>query len=594
LFYLQETPPQPQPVLIAEHWPSGDPHVLVDLNAAGGGTAITDYWPSPSGRYVAYGTAEGGSELTTIRVLEVASGHTLADTLPWAGGGTTPPGVAWDSDEAGFIYVRFPPPPTGGDVQQFDAALVHHALGQAPSADRVVFGEHYSRIAEYRLLTPDGGGPAAVLANAGDGGPADVFLQQGTEWRHVLGATADVRTAAWVGPDLLVASFDNAPRGKVLAIDRNGRVRERLGERDGVVQAIAPIADGFLVVRSWGPDWWIDRYDARATLAGRLPLPSSGVAITEVASETGRPQAVIGYSGWSVPLRWDGYDANAGTLTHLFEVRPAADYSKIQVHRLEAMSKDGTKVPVVALAMAGVTPNGSRPTVLYGYGGFDNPIAPHFIGANLAWLERGGVYAFALTRGGNEFGEAWHRGGQKLQKQHVFDDFYAAAQALEHARWTDRAHLGILGGSNGGLLMGAEITQHPAEFRAVVSLVGIYDVIRHETQFANGQYNVSEYGTVEDPAQFRATLAYSPLQHVTPGTGYPAVLMTTGVNDPRVAPWQSRKFTAALQAANTSDRPILLLTRMNAGHGVNAPFSQRVGDTTIALTFLAHELEGNQ
>ncbi len=169
-------------------------------------------------------------------------------------------------------------------------------------------------------------------------------------------------------------------------------------------------------------------------------------------------------------------------------------------------------------------------------------------------------------------------------------NFVAAAQALKKDRWTDTAHLGIMGGSNGGLLMGTQIVQHPHDYRAVVSEVGIYDMIRHQTHFANGKYNVSEYGSVKNPAQFRATLKYSPLQHVKPHTAYPAVLMTTGANDPRVAPWQSRKFTAALQRANTSGHPIVLLTRLNAGHGIGAPFSQRVGNTALALSFFAGEL----
>ncbi|HKT29604.1 prolyl oligopeptidase family serine peptidase, partial [Dyella sp.] len=236
------------------------------------------------------------------------------------------------------------------------------------------------------------------------------------------------------------------------------------------------------------------------------------------------------------------------------------------------------------------TPNGQRPTILYSYGGYDIPITPHFIGPELAWLERGGVLAFANIRGGNEYGQDWHAQGQKLHKQNVFDDFHAAALALFDTHWTDRQHLGILGESNGGLLMGASLVQHPDDYRAVVAMVGIYDVIRHETNFTNGAYNVSEFGTVSDPAQFKATLAYSPLQNVKPHTAYPAVLMTTGANDPRVAPWQSRKFTAALQSTTTSDQPILLLTRMNAGHGIGAPFSQRVGNTAIMLTFFAQEL----
>jgi len=590
LFYLQETPPQPQPQLIAQKWPDGPAHVLVDLNANGGNTAITGYWPSPSGRYLAYGTAEGGSELTTLHVLDVRTGKALPDALPWAGGGTTPQGLAWDADEKGFTYVRFPPPPAGKEVVQFDATLAHHALGDAAAKDRVVFGKGYSKVAEYRLLSSPGAKQLAVLANAGDGGPADVWLREGTQWKKVLGDEANVRFADWVGQQLYVASFAGAARGKLLAVDADGHAHQVLDQREGALQDVAPIADGFLVVRSWGPDWWVEQYDHAAKFVRRLPLPAHGIGIGGIAAERGQQRALIDYSGWTLPSRWAEYDARAGSLKTVFEVKAAADYSQVRTYRIDGTSKDGTKIPVTVLAMKGVTPDGTRPAILYGYGGFDIPVAPGFVGPELAWLERGGVLAYANIRGGNENGELWHAQGQKLHKQNVFDDFHAAALALIGTHWTDRRHLGALGGSNGGLLMGAQIVQHPGDYRAVVSMVGIYDVIRHETEFANGAYNVPEYGTVADPAQFKATLAYSPLQNVKPDTAYPAVLMTTGANDPRVAPWQSRKFAAALQGATTSNRPILLLTRMDAGHGIGAPFSQRVGNTALMLTFFAQEL----
>ena len=590
LFYLQETPPQPQPQLIAQAWPHGAPRVLVNLDAHGGNTAISGYWPSPSGRYVAYGTAEGGSELTTLHVLDVVTGKTLGDTLPYAGGGTSPQGLAWDADEKGFTYVRFPPPPAGRPVVQFNAALVHHVLGDAAATDTVVFGGNFSKIAEYRLLSSPGAKQLAVLANAGDGGPTEVWLREGAQWKQALGDQADVRFAGWVGQQLYAASFAGAPRGKLIAVDASGKTHDVLGQRQGALQGVAPIADGFLVVRSWGPDWWVEQYDHAAKFVRRLPLPAQGIGIGGIASEQGQPQALIDYGGWTLPSRWAEYDAGSGTLKTVFEVKAAADYSHIRTYRIEGTSTDGTKIPVTVLAMQGVTPDDARPAILYGYGGFDIPVAPHFVGPELAWLERGGVLAYANIRGGNENGELWHEQGQKLHKQNVFDDFHAAAMALIFTHWTDRRHLGILGGSNGGLLMGTQIVQHPQDYHAVVSMVGIYDVIRHETESANGAYNVPEYGTVADPAQFKATLAYSPLQNVQPHTAYPAVLMTTGMNDPRVSPWQSRKFTAALQNATTSRLPVLLLTRMDAGHGFGAPFSQRVGNTALMLTFFAQEL----
>jgi prolyl oligopeptidase len=590
LFYMRQTPPQPQPVLVAQAWPDGAARVLVDLNKGDGGSAITEYWPSPSGRYLAYGTAEGGSELTTIHVLDTKTGKALADQLPYAGGGTTPQGLAWDADEKGFTYVRFDAPAAGTELRQFDATLAHHAIGEDVAADKTVFGKGYSPVAEFVLLEAPGATQAAVLANEGDGGPAEVYLKQGEAFRRVLGRDANVRTASWVNGRLYAVVFAGAPRGKIVAIDANGHSEDILGERDGAIQRIAPLGDGFLVVRSWGPDWWAEQYDGKAAFVRRLPLPSSGIVIGGIASESGQDKALVSYTGWTTPNRWAEYDGKTGKLKTVFAVKAAADYSKLVVRRIDGVSKDGSKIPVTVIARAGIKPDGKAPTILYSYGGFDIPITPGFVGANLAWLERGGVLAYANIRGGNEFGQDWHAHGQKLEKQNVFDDFFAAAQALVNTGWTSPAHLGILGGSNGGLLMGAALTQHPEQYRAVVSMVGIYDVPRHETAFANGPYNMSEYGSVKDPAQAKATLAYSPLYNVKQETAYPSVLMTTGANDPRVAPWQSRKFTAALQNATTSDRPILLLTRMNAGHGIGAPFSQRVGNTAIALTFFANEL----
>ena len=590
LFYLQHTPPQAQPVLMAQAWPDGAAKVLVDLNRGDGNRAITGYWPSPNGRYLVFGTAEGGSELTTLRVFDVRNGTMLVDALPWAGGGTTPQGVAWDADERGFSYVRFAPPAAGQAVRQFDASLVHHRLGHPAGADTPVFGEGYSPVAEYVLVTAPGSAQSAILAHIGDGDAAEVFIREDGTFHRVLDRSANVRTAAWVSGRLLVAAFQDAPRGRVLALGADGTVTPVLAEREGAIQKIAPLGDGFLVVRSAGPDGWIEQYDANAAFVRRVPLPARGIAIGGIAAESGQAKALIAWSGWTVPGRWSEYDGRTGTLRSVFEVKPAADYSKVEVHRIEGISKDGTRVPVTVVAWRGITPNGQRPTILYGYGGFDIPLRPSFVGANLAWLERGGVLAYANLRGGNEEGQVWHAQGQKLHKQNVFDDFHAAALALFDTRWTDRAHLGILGGSNGGLLMGAQLVQHPHDYRAVVGKVGIYDMLRHETAFANGPYNVSEYGSITEPAQFQATLAYSPLHNVKPRTAYPAVLLTTGANDPRVAPWQSRKFAAALQAATSADRPILLLTRMHAGHGVGAPFSQRVGDNAITLTFFAHEL----
>jgi prolyl oligopeptidase len=597
LFYLRQTPPQPQAVLVAQGWPSGEPRVLVDTNSAHGDIAITNYWPSPDGRRIACGTARGGDENTTIYFVEVASGTQASDTLPDSGGGTTPQALAWDADGKGVTYVRLPLPGSVPAARaQFDAQLYHHTLGSASSTDTASLGKPPSPIAEHHLLASAHGDHAAAFIYYGDGTYENVYLRAARTWRKVLGTEAQVRVvdsqsggAAWLGAQLLVLSFQDAPRGKLLALDAAGHARVLLPQQDWAMNGVAAIKGGFLLVEVSGPDWRIRQFTAEGRPVRTLALPQTGIGIGALASDEDSPLALIAYSGWSVPSRWATYDAGSGTLTTVFEVKPAADYSQVHAWRLDAASTGGVRVPVTVLALGEHRPDAARPTILTAYGGYGLARPPGFVGTTLAWLERGGVYAVANIRGGGEYGEGWHQDGSRGNKQHSFDDLYAAAQALIGAHWTDTAHLGIVGGSNGGLLMGAALTQHPAEYRAVVSLVGIYDMLRSELS-PNGEYNTREYGTVTDPTEFAWLYAYSPLQHVRAATAYPAVLLITGENDPRVAPWHSRKFAAALQKANTSGRPILLLTRKNEGHGVTSSFSQRVGNTGALLSFFAEEL----
>lgn len=598
LFYLRQTPPQSQAVLVAEGWPGGGAKVLVDPNATNGATAISDYWPSPDGRHVAYGTAEGGTENTTIHFVDVADGRVAEDALPYAGGGTTPQALAWDADGGGVTYVRLPLP---GSVPahelQFNAQLYHHTLGTAAGADTEALGKGFSHIAEYLLISSTRGGHAAAFAYYGDGTAEAVYVRKADTWHKVLGTQAQVRAAdspgngaAWDGARLLVVSYQDAPRGKLLALDGDGHAQVLVPQQDWAMNGVAPVRNGFLLREVSGPDWRVRHFSADGHPLRTLPLPPTGIGVGTMASDSDSPVALITYAGWSLPTHWAKYDADSGNLTTVFEVKPAADYSQVRTWRLEAKSADGTLIPVTVVALARVHPDGRRPAILTAYGGYGLSQGPRFMGTTLAWLERGGVYALANIRGGAEYGEAWHEGGARANKRNGFDDFHAAAQALIGAQWTDAAHLGILGGSNGGLLMGAALTQHPSDYRAVVSIVGVYDMLRAEL-WPNGAYNVGEYGTVGNATEFAWLRGYSPLLHVQPATAYPAVLLITGENDPRVAPWHSRKFAAALQRATTGAQPILLLTRRNEGHGVTSSFSQRVGNTGAVLAFFAAQLE---
>jgi len=277
------------------------------------------------------------------------------------------------------------------------------------------------------------------------------------------------------------------------------------------------------------------------------------------------------------------------TRTALFETSPVK-FDDAEVVRDFATSKDGTRVPVNIIRRKDTKLDGSNPTLLYGYGGYGISEKPYFAGSfTRVWLDQGGVYVDANLRGGGEYGEEWHKAGNLTRKQNVFDDFLAVAQYLIDQKYTSPAHLAILGGSNGGLLMGAAFTQRPDLFRAVVSDVGIYDMLRVELD-PNGAFNVTEFGTVKDPAQFKALYAYSPYHHVKDGTAYPAILFPTGENDHRVNPMQSRKMTARLQAANSSSHPILLRTTASAGHGIGTALDEQIEEEADQFSFLFDQL----
>ncbi len=599
LYFMQSTPPQAQAVVASKSWPDGNTSVLVDPNTMGSDVAVTGFWPSPRGSYMAYTTAEGGTEAATIHIRDIKTGKDLNDSLVSAGGGATPAGMVWDADEKGLTYVRLPMPGTVPDsLSQFNAALYHHLLNQPQENDKLVFGKDLSKVAEYTFIPSEDGKQAAMFVHFGDGNPDYVYTRQSTEeWKQVLDTSANVRVseeinsgAAWdADGNLLLVAYGDAPLGKLLSIKKDGSSSVLVPQGEWAYNSVAAIQNGFLLTKVKGPQWKVDQYDRQGKQVKTIELPGEGIGINAVASSPKSPSALITYAGWTFPEKWDIYNADSSKFETIFEVKPAADYSTIKYSVIEAVSKDGTKIPVTVVRMDSVKPDGKRPTIVYGYGGFGVTRKPHFIGPYLVWLENGGVFAFTNLRGGGEYGEGWHAAGMLGKKQNVFDDMYAASQAMVKSGWTDKEHLGIMGGSNGGLLMGALLTQHPDAFKAVVSFVGIYDMVRNEL-FPNGQYNISEYGTATSTEDFNWLYAYSPYHHVKPNTAYPAVLLETGMNDPRVASWQSRKFAAALQDANTSDNPIILLTRMNEGHGVTASFSQRLGNYAASMTFFAHEL----
>ena len=570
--------------------------VVVDPNAMdpSGSTTIDFYEPSLDGKLVAVSLSKGGSEEGSVSVFEVATGKRFADDVPRVNGATAGGSVAWNGDASGFWYTRYPragerPPADLNFFQQ----IYFHRLGVPTAQDEYALGKNFPRIAEIQLQSSeDGKFVMARMAN-GDGGEF-LHYMHGPEgrWTQVTRLSDRVSEAAF-GPDnsLYMLSRKDAPMGQLLALSApsfsldKAKVVVTPG-RSSIDDFVA--AGGTLYVRymAGGPS---------RLLAKEAGKPDKMVPVGEISS-VGQMVRVKGNhllfenESYVEPSAWYTYDPASGAVkrTGLFTTSPAS-FGDVEVIRQFAVSKDNTRVPMNILRRKGTKLDGSNPTLLYGYGGYSISLSPDFSARRRVWLDHGGVFVIANLRGGAEFGESWHEQGMLTKKQNVFDDFIACAEYLIKAKYTSPEKLAIEGGSNGGLLMGAALTQRPELFHAVVSHVGIYDMLRVET-FPNGAFNVTEFGTVKETDQFKALYAYSPYHHVKDGTDYPAVLFLTGDNDGRVDPMNSRKMTARLQAATHSGRPIFLRTSSGSGHGIGTALNERIEQDADVFAFLLDQL----
>lgn len=595
LFALKSQPPKEQPFLIALKSADdlGSEKVIVDPNRLNpkGTTTIDFYVPSLDGRRVAVSLSEGGSEEGSVHVYETATGKEVGDVIPRVYGGTAGGSVAWNADGSGFYYTRYP---RGSERAKEDLdfyqQIYFHKLGTPTSADAYVLGKDFPRIAETVLETSEDGRYVLATVANGDGGEfAHYLLNPSGQWTQIT-RFADKITLARFGPgkSLYLLSLRDAPRGKIMRLSLTAPklveawtvVQESLDS----IQDFVATANLLYVIDMIGGPAMIRVYDHKGFIQSPVPIKPI-TSVGQVLRLRG-DEILFRNETFIDPPAWNRYEPNSGkvTRTALYRTSPA-DFSDVEVVREFAVSKDGTRVPVNIICHKNIKRDGSNPTILYGYGGFNISQVPRFQVSRSVWLEQGGIYAIANLRGGGEYGEEWHQGGSLSRKQNVFDDFLACARHLIEAKYTNPNKLAIEGRSNGGLLMGAALTQAPQLFRAVVAYVGLYDMLRFE-QHPNGAFNVTEFGTIKNPDQFRALFAYSPYQHVKDGTSYPAVLFLTGDNDARVDPANSRKMTARLQAATTSGRPVLLRTTASAGHGVDSALSERIAQESDAFAFL--------
>lgn len=615
LFAMKRQPPKQQPFLVVMDGPEkpDTSRVLLDPSAldAAGTTAIDWYVPSPDGALVAISLSQGGSESGDLHVYDVATGREVFEVIPRVQNGTGGGALAWEPDSKAFFYTRYP----RGDERpaedrDFYMQLYRHVLGTPITADTYEIGREFPKIAEV-VVDTSRDGIALVSMQKGDGGEFEFHARSLDGRWHQLARYEDRAVQAILGPStngrttpVYLVSLLEAPRGKLLRLEidnRTGagadlaRASVLLAQQNDALShefdlrpgnLLATASHLFITYQLGGPSE-IRVFD----LAGkRVDGPSQfhigtagGLVTTADASDT-----TLFYATSYIDMpSWFRFDPAAGTTTKLALIDPApVNFDDCEVVREWATSKDGTRVPVNIIRRKGIRLDGTHPCLVTGYGGYGVNREPGFNVRRRVLLDQGVVWAEANIRGGGEFGDEWHRQGNLTRKQNVFDDFAAACRHMIEAGYTGSERLGIEGGSNGGLLMAATFVQHPELAACVVSHVGIYDMLRVELS-PNGAFNVPEFGTVKDRAQFAALHAYSPYHHVVDGTRYPPVLFLTGANDPRVDPMHSRKMTARLQEAGAS---VLLRTSATSGHGIGTALSARIEETVDVFAFLFHHL----
>ena len=605
-FAMKRQPPKQQPFLVV--LTSVDDltteRVLVDPTALdeSGLTHVDWYAPSPDGALVAVSLSKGGTESGDVHVFDVATGKATGEVVPRVNGGTAGGDLAWLPDGKGFFYTRYPRGKERAEEDMnFYQQLYFHRLGDETQDDRYELGKDLPRIAEIQLELHEPSGRLLATVQKGDGGQFAHFLRsKDGKWRQ-FSVFGDRVVQAAFGPrdDLYVLTRKDAPKGKLLRVqiadlDVKGAPTVVAEGEDNIVEdfwgapTIHPSASRLFVVYQLGGPGEIRVFD----LAGAPQPKPQQLPVSAVGGITPLGGDAILFTNMSYlnPAAWYRYDAatKQTSTTALVSTAPAR-FDDSEVRRELATSKDGTKVPLNIMLPKGAKLDGTRACVVTGYGGYGVSLEPWFSASAAIPLEQGLVKVVANLRGGGEFGEAWHLQGNLTHKQNVFDDFAAGIEHLKKRGYCAASRVGIVGGSNGGLLMGATMVQNPALPKAVVSYVGIYDMLRVELS-SNGAFNIPEFGTVENADHFAAMRAYSPYHNVADGTKYPPTLFLTGANDPRVDPMQSRKMTARLQAANGAETPILLRTSSDTGHGGGTKLAARIDEMTDHFSFLFHHL----
>jgi prolyl oligopeptidase len=588
---------QNQAVLYTMAELDGVARLLLDPNtlAADGTVALAGMAVSPDGRYLAYGTAASGSDWNTWKVRDIDSGKDLADELVWVKFS----GASWSKDGKGFFYSRYDAP--GGATKLAEAnyfqKLYYHQIGTLQSADALVYDRPDHKDWGFDGKVSDDGRYLIITIWQGTERKSRVYYKDLADAGNPVLPLLDAFDAAYNfidnnGPVFLFRTDKDAPRSRIVAIDvRKPGVADW---NELVPEAAETLLSANLVgnrlVGSYLQDAHsqIKVFDLNGVFQHDVALPGLGTA-SGFGGKRDEATTYYSYTGFTTPSTIYRYDIASDTSSVIRQPKVAFDPADYETRQVFYRSKDGTRVPMFIVNRKGIVLDGSNPTYLYGYGGFNISLTPAFSVANLAWMEMGGVYAVPNLRGGGEYGESWHQAGTKLQKQNVFDDFIGAAEWLIANKVTSTPKLAIGGGSNGGLLVGAAMTQRPELFGAALPAVGVMDMLRFH-KFTIGWAWTADYGSSDDAAQFAALRAYSPLHNLHSGTCYPATLVTTADHDDRVVPAHSFKFAAAAQAAQAGAAPVLIRIDTKAGHGAGKPTGKQIDEIADRWGFLTRVL----
>jgi len=599
-FYFHNDGLAEQPTLMTATDLDADPAVLIDPTTLSedGTLALVEMAPSPDGRLLAYAISDGGSDWRIWRVRDIGAGTDLPDEVRWSKFAN----VAWAPDSSGFTYCRYPEPEDLLESISLNQTLYHHVLGTTQDADTLVFAEPDHPKRGFGAEVSKDGTTLFISVWEGTANKNRLYLRDltaGEDARVVrLFDTMDAAYRVLAKQDGRVWMWTNldAPRGRVVAVELPGAdwdgtppvLHEIVPEGEATLEGASVVGESLVARYLQDAHTAVRVFDLEGGRARDVALPGMGTAIG-FRGEPGDPETFYSYSSFSTPASIQRLDVETGEVTPWKQPELKFDPADFETRQVFYESADGTKIPMFLSHKAGLEPTGDMPTLLYGYGGFNISLTPGFKVAPLVWMEMGGVYAVPNLRGGGEYGEAWHDAGRLASKQNVFDDFIGAASWLIDLGYTRRERLAISGRSNGGLLVGAAITQRPDLFAAALPAVGVLDMLRYHL-FTIGWAWADDYGRADDPEMFPVLHAYSPLHNIAPGTKFPATLILTGDHDDRVVPAHSFKFAAAVQAAHAGEDPVLIRIETRGGHGGGKSTSMQIDERAAELAFITQQL----